>query len=71
MDNGGSAFPAVATQHFEGAIKTEPHLGMSLRDYFAAVALRGRTPAIDESWEDVAALCYWIADRMLAERGKS
>jgi hypothetical protein len=45
--------------------------GMSLRDYFAAAALKGMVHlAIHESQEAMAEECYEIADAMLAERAK-
>lgn len=47
--------------------------GMSLRDYFAAQALRAiaQIHADKYYWEAVAAECYAAADAMLAERAKS
>lgn len=74
--DGGPAFPmavpAGATNYFEG---------MSLRDWFAGMALQGYvTVAMDyeiqqgASWEDrktaMAHYCYEFADAMLAEREK-
>lgn len=68
-DGGGPAFPSAGGWSPDGA----PVLGMSLRDYFAAVAL---AKCLEEVWgeEDgmpsAAADAYQIADAMLAERAK-
>ena len=47
-------------------------IGMTLRDYFAAVALQGRNYGVRpyNTTDDVAADCYAMADAMLAERAK-
>ena len=63
-DDGGTAFPVT---------RPAPHVGMSLRDYFAGqamaalVAFRGGYSAHDAQTADTA---YGIADAMLAERQK-
>ena len=70
--NGGSAFPYSALSP-EGPAVYKDCEGMSLRDYFAAVALGG----IEQRFLDVedeakaAKWCYQMADAMLAARGKS
>ena len=64
-DNGGPAFPN------ESALYTEQRLGMTLRDYFAAIALQ--TLRADEYHTALVCLAsdaYRIADAMLAERAK-
>jgi len=57
--NGGPAFPRPASED------NRPQVGMTLRDYFAAVALGG----LDVADEDIAAKwCYQMADAMLKAR---
>lgn len=76
-DNGGPAFP-----HLEVTSTGEPyedHLGMTLRDYFAAKVAAGDAAA--EEWGDSenlkvfaekrARIYYVIADAMIAERSKT
>lgn len=50
------------------------HYGMSLRDYFAAMAMqaissRAVPPSTGDTFEHVAELAYATADAMLAARG--
>jgi len=72
-NNGGPAFPCQeeASTSFSGCPVTIQHSGMSLRDYFAAVALQGLVVSTNY---DTTALCaedaYRLADAMLAERIK-
>ena len=51
-----------------------PQGGMTLRDYFAAKAMQGRLAGCmnqdGDSSNLEAAICYQIADAMLAERSK-
>jgi hypothetical protein len=77
-NDGGPAFPVPNEQRYEdpvhGVIRPsdiygEGHTGMSLRDWFAGMALRVRygdgtamTP------EDAAVMAYQLADAMLAAR---
>ena len=65
-DTGGPAFPA---RHFDLA---ENEHGMTLRDYFAAMALQGllACPKGEGENEKYAQWSYEYADAMLAERGK-
>lgn len=70
-DDGGSAFP----QYFNGSIPgigVEKFDGMSLRDYFAAMAMQGvlANSGFTKSPIDVADYAYIISDEMLAERNK-
>ena len=47
--------------------------GMELRDYFAAKALQGLLTTVkDEQWlpQDVAEVCYEVADSMMKAREK-
>ena len=89
-DTGGPAFPAEEIDDDQSVsqnriVVKEMHLGMSLRDYFAAKAMNaiapmafkktdgngcGLTPAGIEMAKDIAAVVYSIADAMLAERNK-
>ena len=65
QNNGGPAFPTLGRE-----LETE---GMTLRDYFAAKALQGFCASSSITVEeagDVPRVCYYLADRMLAERAK-
>jgi len=44
--------------------------GMTLRDYFAAMAMQGIQARVNWGLEDVAELAYRQADAMLEERAK-
>jgi hypothetical protein len=70
INDGGPAFP-----HLETTSRGEPyhdHLGMTLRDYFAAAALRGilSNTEASKAWNesDVARFCYFQSDAMLKAR---
>ena len=71
-NNGGSAFPAKEVTSTSFGLKTSFHLGMSLRDYFAAAALPGilATQTAHQSMELVVGIAYYAADCMLQEREK-
>ena len=60
VDNGGQAFPRAAPGND----------GMSLRDYFAATALRGLLAdhKIKDTPGAIAHACFALADAMLAAR---
>ena len=65
------AFPRPFSSTIRG-ITFRPQDGMTLRDYFAAVAMQGLIAA-DPGWAadgKGAALAYKIADDMLKERQK-
>jgi hypothetical protein len=74
-DNGGSAFPVAHQivdanhEHFKLGCK-----GMTLRDYFAAKAIQGKSVGFQEIhlgyYEAVAKSAYSLADAMLNERNK-
>lgn len=71
--DGGPAFPRPASEDRFNEENYPPSLGMSLRDYFAAAALKGLLA--DSKWnppshQSGAELCYNWADAMLAERDK-
>lgn len=82
MNDGGLAFPSGeryevtdlygnTTKHSKGALFT----GMSLRDWFAGMALQGIVSALHAGIRpvDVPAMAqdaYGVADAMLAEREK-
>lgn len=79
-NNGGPAFPVTELDQISGQIHDQ-HMGVTMRDYFAAKALAaliggrawedpatGRTPPdIFARWASAA---YQTADAMLAERAK-
>ena len=59
---GGSAFPRIYKEDMSG---------MSLRDWFAGMAMQGlMSYDYDHDNEDVAKWAYEIADAMIAEREK-
>jgi hypothetical protein len=73
LKDGGPAFPRPASS-FGNEIDWVNHhaqQGMTLRDYFAAEALRTYT-VTDQGINviNLAAYCYKIADAMLKERAK-
>lgn len=67
-DNGGSAFPISGSEH------GYPEAGMTLRDYFAGLAMQGFVANKDRPYmyhpDDDAEYAYQIADAMLKERAK-
>ena len=74
-NDGGPAFPAIwYDRDSTGAfVPRETHLGMTLRDYFAAEALVHLYTHGDDTNSDAnkaAAWAYQLADAMLAEREK-
>ena len=79
--DGGPAYPTPLAQTSETRDVSEVveayihHPGMSLRDWFAGMALMGIAANDPPSYSDVgisdtAELSYQIADAMLAERAK-
>jgi len=70
-DTGGSAFPSWDDNHYT---EQRPRGGMTLRDYFAAKAMKGEIAAQSEEygvWRDVDKLAlraYQIADAMIQAR---
>lgn len=73
-NDGGTAFPTLETE------TCHPQFGMSLRDYFAAQALRDFMGAIaaggwlshnETQYAAYAKMAYRAADALLAERDKS
>lgn len=75
-NDGGPAFPCEQHETQEGTWNQTFEPGMSLRDWFAGMALQGLASATDASgaWTGadptVANQAYRIADAMLAERAK-
>lgn len=74
--NGGPAFPIrERTEHIDGAIVCDEWNGMSLRDWFAGMAMnslmqsRIASRKYDEPHE-FANMCFQIADAMLKEHEK-
>jgi hypothetical protein len=60
--DGGPAFPELDARTMLS--------GMSLRDYFAAMALQGILNDADAFWDEAARLAYQYADAMLKAREK-
>ena len=69
QNNGGPAFP-YANPDYDGNWTTEKMIpGMSLRDWFAGMAItpiEWRIGTFDA--DEIAARCYQLADAMLAAR---
>jgi hypothetical protein len=71
LDDGGPAFPVVDPVTISSYVIP----GMTLRDYFAAMAMQGALQAsnglYDKNWRDDAAMkSYLMADAMLKFRSK-
>ena len=67
--NSDHAFPfAYEDRSTPGMVKTVACEGMSLRDWFAGMALSRLVHEELRSHEQVAKLAYSVADAMLAER---
>lgn len=72
---GGPAFPVNELDQVTGNLCCQ-HMGMSLRDYFAAKAMQGELSAQSETsgygvwydYDDLAMRCYKTADAMLKAR---
>lgn len=73
-DTSGPAFPADEWVDSEDPAQRNPvmHMGISVRDYFAAKAMQGlcADPSCDLPPDDMAVGAYRIADAMLKERSK-
>lgn len=82
-DNGGSAFPMQPAPHPGGEYQWADY-GMSLRDWFAGMALQGIVASYDVELikagkeiyglspeKSVSQLAYAISDCMISERNKS
>lgn len=74
IDDGGPAFPQESKWHTieDQKLIIGPHVGISMRDYFAAAALTGTIafpiPGHEKMPENAARFCYAYADAMLAAR---
>ena len=70
MNDGGSAFPHPGYHGIDGKFVDVPHVGMTLRDWFAGQALTGLMALqfVKASNEEFAKLSYKTADAMLFER---
>ena len=71
-ETGGSAFPVQYSNEADGPT-VMPHVGMTLRDYFAAKAMQGMAGShayCERGWDqaDLAGQAYEIADAMLKAR---
>jgi hypothetical protein len=82
-DNGGSAFPDIRRLEILSNINIDSPTkeviygeskGMTLRDYFAAMAVQGKSTGFLEVasgyYEAEAKSAYLLADAMIAERNK-
>jgi hypothetical protein len=73
IKNGGPAFPNVwETRTGNQDIEVHVRQGMSLRDWFAGMALQGALPGyrlggMEGGLSQLASSCYRIADAMLCE----
>jgi hypothetical protein len=75
-NNGGPAFPVYKYVNADGKTFTSEPTGMTLRDYFAAAALRGlladgvdQADSLYGTVDDITRVAYIYADAMLAARG--
>jgi hypothetical protein len=71
-NDGGPAFPHPGFHGIDGKFVDVPHQGMTLRDWFAGMALQGfAAHPGNNDWtrQEVARDSYGWADAMLAERG--
>lgn len=68
-DNGGPAFPVDELNQQTGQV-CKQHLGMTLRDFFAAKAMHGGLCEGSEVYRpsEFAKWCYEMADAMLKAR---
>lgn len=79
-DTGGYAFPAPQVKNEYGGIIQEPAPGMTLRDWFAGMALHGwlatygpdqvHPMTSENGLAVVSKQAYAVADAMLKERSK-
>lgn len=79
INNGGAAFPRITERAPDGGVNEWGESGMTLRDWFAGMALQGIASITIESAVKnranpdnvktaLAEACYGIADAMLAAR---
>ena len=72
--DGGSVFPMIDSDvNTAGERYFFPAGGMSLRDWFAGMALAGSmadSEAVFENGKAIASFCYRVADAMIEEREK-
>ena len=72
IETGGPAFPVQYSNEADGPT-VMPHVGMTLRDYFAAKAMHGMAGSrryCEVGWDqaDMASQAYEIADAMIKAR---
>lgn len=67
IDDGGPAFPNTAQYDEDGSLMMTQY-GMSLRDWFAGMALQGILPKQGNAFETAADYAYRVADLMLEAR---
>lgn len=66
MSDGGPAFPAREGQAFERGQTISP--GMTLRDWFAGMALTNAYTQAEDNRDKAAAWAYELADALLKAR---
>lgn len=71
MNDSDPAFPRSAFYHDNGCSDHEGQKGMSLRDWFAGMALQDYRARSKDDSDTVVKWCYHDADAMLAERQKN
>ena len=73
-DTGGSAFPTIEERFPDGVLNHEATYGMTLRDYFAGLAMQGVVASAvhDEriNIQGAAEWSYALADAMIEYRTK-
>ena len=71
INDGGPAFPARPTEKLIGGGLITAHLGMTLRDHFAGLAMQGicaSSPTDDFTNKIIAWEAYNLADEMIKAR---
>lgn len=71
IDDGGPAFPCPVEFDPNGQLVSHGSFGMTLRDWFAGMALQGRATRLGNPHEHrdlLASDCYDIADAMIEAR---
>ena len=67
-EGGGTAFPLVYDDETKGT--REIHAGMTMRDWFAGLAMQGLCAGNSTNPQQIAQAAYIVANAMLKERDK-
>lgn len=67
-DTGESAFPVIKNDSYGNPVAQ--HMGLTVRDYFAAKAMQALVAKDGGTYETDAANAFMMADEMIAERAK-